>query len=352
MSISLLLIHYNPWSFLTNLWKLAFSFTTTAEEVATAFAHEIKGKNVLITGTSQNGIGWETARVIAKHANLVIITGYNDDRLKLSEDAIKKDVPSANIRRLTLDLSSLAAVRKAAAEVNAYSEPIHVLIHNAAAAVGPFKLTVDGLESQIATDHVGPFLFTKLLAAKLLATKTPSYTPRVVFVSSGAHNFGPGVDFTAITHPNSETYNSAVAYFAAKSANILTAIELSKRSQGAINAYSLHPGVILTNLSSKEESLSTMQEMGILGPDGLPNTEKFQWKTIAQGAATTVAAAFDPRINDKPGSYLNDWQLANEAVAAHSSDPVNTERLWKITEEIIGEKFIFEAPAHVPRSLI
>ncbi|KAF7351427.1 hypothetical protein MSAN_01574700 [Mycena sanguinolenta] len=215
------------------------------------------------------------------------------------------------------------------------------MIHNAAAAIGPFKLTVDGLESQIATDHVGPFLFTKLLAAKLIAASTPSYTPRVVFVSSGVHVFGPGVDFNAITHPNSETYTSHIAYFAAKSANILTAIELSKRSKGAVNAYSLHPGIIFTNINQKEESTATLQALGILGPDGLPSTEKFEWKTIEQGAATTVAAAFDPHISNKPGSFLDNSQIANGAVAAHSSDPANAEKLWTLTEEIIGEKFIF-----------
>ncbi|KAJ7832058.1 short-chain dehydrogenase [Mycena olivaceomarginata] len=311
----------------------AFSFITTADEVATTFAQEIKGKNVLITGTSLNGIGFETARVISKHANLVIITGYNDERLKLSEAAIKKDVPGAHIRRLTLDLSSLTGVRNAAAEVNAYSEPIHVLIHNAAAAIGPFKLTVDGLESQIATDHVGPFLLTKLLAKKLLASATASYTPRVVFVASGAHAFGPGVNFETIEHPNPEKHTPEGAYFEAKSANILTAIELSKRSKGALNAYSLHP--------EKEEAIPGMQALGILGPDGLPNEEKFQWKTIPQGAATTVAAAFDPRISDKPGSYLDDSRIANESVVAHSSDPTNSERLWTLTEKIIGEKFVF-----------
>ncbi|KAF7360132.1 Short-chain dehydrogenase/reductase family protein [Mycena venus] len=312
-----------------------FSFITTADEVATTFSQEIKGKNVLITGTSLNGIGFETARVIAKHANLVIITGYNDGRLKLSEEAIKKDVPTANIRRLTLDLASLAGIRKAAAEVNTYSEPIHVLIHNAAATIGPFKLTTDGLESQIGTDHVGPFLLTKLLASKLLAATTPSYTPRVIFVSSGAHAFGQGVNFDTIGRPNSETYSSAGAYFEAKSANILTAIELSKRSKG------LHPGIIFTNINQKEEAIPGMQALGILGPDGLPNEEKFQWKTIPQGAATTVAAAFDPRISDKPGSYLDDSKIANEAVVSHSSDPANAERLWTVTEKIIGEKFTF-----------
>ncbi|KAJ7183600.1 hypothetical protein C8R46DRAFT_517176 [Mycena filopes] len=318
-----------------------FAFATTAEEVATAFAQEIKGKNVLITGTSLNGIGFEAARVIAKHANLVVITGYNDQRLKLSEEAIKKEVPSANVRRLTLDLSSLAGVRKAAAEVNTYSEPIHVLIHNAAAAIGPLKVTVDGLESQMATDHVGPFLLTKLLAPKLLASATASYTPRVVFVSSGAHAFGTGVDFDVLQKPNPATFNASVAYFQAKSANILTALGLSKRSKGAINAYSLHPGVIFTNINQKEEALPEMVAMGVLGPDGQPNTEKFDWKSIAQGAATTVTASFDPRISDKAGAYLDDSTVANESVAAHSSDPANAARLWTVTEKIIGETFSF-----------
>jgi NAD(P)-dependent dehydrogenase (short-subunit alcohol dehydrogenase family) len=117
-----------------------------------------------------------------------------------------------------------------------------VLIHNAAAVLGPFKLSVDGLESQFATDHVGPFLLTKLLAPKLLAAGTPNYTPRVVFVSSVAHAFGAGVDFATLEHPDPEKYGASLAYFQAKSANILTAIELSTRSKGAINAYSLHPG--------------------------------------------------------------------------------------------------------------
>ncbi|KAJ7084511.1 hypothetical protein B0H15DRAFT_1023691 [Mycena belliarum] len=219
-----------------------FSSTTTAEDVADVFSAEIKGKNVLITGTSLNGIGFEAARVIAKHANLVVITGYNDERLKLSEEAIMREMPSANIRRLTLDLSSFAAVRKAAAEVNAYPEPLHVLINNAASADGPFKLTVDKLETQMATGHLGPFLLTKLLAPKLLAAGTESYVPRVVFVSSGAHTAGTGPNFATIARPDAANYKFFETYTQVKSANILTARELSKRSNGRINAYSLHPG--------------------------------------------------------------------------------------------------------------
>ncbi|KAJ6518271.1 NAD-P-binding protein [Mycena vitilis] len=319
-----------------------FTAATTAEEVTTTFAKQIQGKNVLITGTSINGIGFETARVLAKHANLVIITGYNTERLKLSEEAIKKETPGANIRQLVLDLSSLAAVRKAAAEVNKYSEPIHVLIHNAAAG-GSKELvpTPDGLEPQIATAHFGPFLFTKLLTPKLLAASTASFTPRVVLVSSLAHAFGPGLDFDVLAKPDPAKYANFSAYGAAKSANVLFASELSKRSGGKIKAYSLHPGAIYTNIVQKEQNKDDLIAIGALKPDGTPSTEKFEWKTIPQGAATTVAAAFDTRLEDKAGAFLSDACVANEQVAPHSSNPENAAKLWTISEEVVGEKFTF-----------
>jgi hypothetical protein len=114
----------------------------------------------------------------------------------------------------------------------------------------------------------------------LIASATASYTPRVVFVASAAHAFGTGVDFASLEQPDPAKYNISAAYFQAKSANILTAIELSKRSKGAINAYSLHPGgrmtflillltvltymlVIYTNLTQKEESQAELQALGV-----------------------------------------------------------------------------------------
>ncbi|KAF8194327.1 hypothetical protein K438DRAFT_816661 [Mycena galopus ATCC 62051] len=318
-----------------------FSFTTTAEEVGTAFAKEIQGKNVLITGTSVSGIGFETARVLAKHANLVIITGHNSDRLKIAEDAIKNEVPSANIRPIILDLSSLAAVRNASAEINSFPEPLHVLIHNAAATIGPFKLTVDNLETQAATNHIGPFLLTKLLSPKLLATWTPDYIPRVIFVSAAGHAFCDGLDFSTLERPDPNGFEGMNAYFQTKVANILTGIELSKRSKGKINAYSLHPGVIYTNMMQKGVAVTELQKLEILDADGQPLNTKYRFKTVPQGAATTVAAAFDPRLNNNPGAYLDDCIASNESVAPHSSDHGNSEKLWTVTERIIGEKFSF-----------
>ncbi|KAK7048984.1 short-chain dehydrogenase/reductase family protein [Favolaschia claudopus] len=317
-----------------------FSFSTTAEEVADIFASKIRGKNVLITGTSLNGIGYETARVIAKYANLVIITGYNLERLKLSQEALKKDVPGAKIRSLILDLSSLAAVRKAAAEVNAYSEPLHILIHNAAHGGGDFKLTADGLEIQMATAQFGPFLFTKLLAPKLIAAGSTSFSPRVVFVSSEGHRMGPGVDLDNLAHPKPEMYSNLGAYSQAKSANILFASELARRSRGKIHTYSLHPGSINTNMVQKEHNRADMVNFGVLNPDGTLNS-KFPFKTMSQGAATTVVAAFDTRLEDQSGSFLWDCVVANEKIASHSADKETAKKLWDISEEIVDEKFTF-----------
>ncbi|KAJ7779766.1 short chain dehydrogenase reductase [Mycena metata] len=241
----------------------AFSATTTAEEVASAFADRIKGKNVLIIGTSINGIGFEAARVLAKYANLVI-TGYNSERLKLSQEAMEKDFPTANIRPLTLDLRSLTSVPKAAAGVNAYPQPLHVLIHNAAAATAEHQLTEDKLESQMAVGQIGPFLLTKLLAPKLLAAATASFIPRVVYVSSNGHTFGPGIDLNTVEKGDPEKYTTMGRYFEVKSANVLSAIELSKRFKGKINAYSLCPGAVATNIIVKEETKAALQEFGKL----------------------------------------------------------------------------------------
>lgn len=94
----------------------------------------------------------------------------------------------------------------------------------------------------MATNHVGHFLFTKLIAPKILAAKTASYTPRVVFVSSAAHAYCDGVDLDAIAHPRAETYATGTAYYRTKAANILTTLELSRRAGGALKAYSISPG--------------------------------------------------------------------------------------------------------------
>ncbi|KAJ7644778.1 NAD-P-binding protein [Roridomyces roridus] len=320
-----------------------FDSHTTAKEVADAFASEIAGKNVLITGTSIGGIGFEVARVIAQYANLVIITGYDSGRLQLSVDAIKKEFPQANIRKLILNVSSLAAVPKAAAEVNAYPEPLHILINNAAATPAKFSVTEDGLERQMATNHVGPFLFTNLILPKIIASRTDTVTPRVIFIASDAHAFTPGLDISTLAQPMPEKYKTAFEpYNDTKSANVLTTVELANRLKGKVNAYTLHPGLIFSQIMTKPESLADYQEYNILDKDGQPNKDlPFEWKSVPEGAATTVVAAFDPALSDKSGAYLRDCQVTTDDVAPHSTDPERASQLWKATEKIVGQSFDF-----------
>ncbi|KAK7052445.1 NAD(P)-binding protein, partial [Favolaschia claudopus] len=310
-----------------------FTIATTSEEVAAAFAEEIKGKNVLITGTSIGGIGYKAAETIARYAALVIITGHNVERLKLSEEALKKEVSGANIRPLLLDLSSFDAVRKAADEVNAYPENIDILINNAASSICPFTLTTDGFEQQMATDHLGPFLFTALILPKIQAARTSTYTPRVVNVSSGAHLWCSGIDLAEVEKPQESTYNGTQAYAKAKSANILAARELTRRAGGQLHAFSVCPGATPTNfVFQNSDARSYFLDSGVISENGkpsanassllkeIPQTSSLSWKTISQGTATMLVAAFDPSLNDKPGCHLANAVVANESVAPHSSD--------------------------------
>jgi NAD(P)-dependent dehydrogenase (short-subunit alcohol dehydrogenase family) len=119
-----------------------------------------------------------------------------------------------------------------------HHHPTQVLIHNAAATIGQFKLTADNLESQMATNHIGPFLLTKLLIPKILAARTEHYTPRAVFVASVGHLMTAGVDFDTLARPDATRYVPKEAYNQFKAANVLCAIELSKRSEGQINGLS------------------------------------------------------------------------------------------------------------------
>ncbi|KAJ7744030.1 hypothetical protein DFH07DRAFT_963861 [Mycena maculata] len=174
-----------------------------------------------------------------------------------------------------------------------------VLIHNAAGGQGPFELTEDKLEPQMAISHFGPFLFTKLVTSKLLGAGSADYTPHVVFVSSASEG-----------------------YSWAKFTEILTAAELSCRAKGRINAYGLHPGAIFTNIQQREESIKFFKAAGIITADGRPNPAvPFEWKTIPQGAAITVAASLDTRLDVKPGTYLWDGMAANDKMSANSTVP-------------------------------
>jgi len=333
-----------------------FGADTTADEVAQAFSDNIKGKVILITGVSPGSLGSEVVHVLAKHQpRLIILAGRNPRTLKQTEDTVLKETPSAALRSLVLDLSSLDQVRTAAAEVNAYSEHLDILINNAGIMAAPYSQTVDGFESQFGINHLAPFLFTNLIMPKLLSTSNGA---RVVVVSSDAHAFQP-IKFEDPNWSNDATYNKWKAYGQAKTANVLFARSLAEklRTRGLL-AYSLHPGVIDTNLGAhlsegefgelmtlKEEILANARKTDRVSTnvhtDLNAKEEGLKYKTLSKGAATHIAAAFDPDIASQTGEYLQDCQVDPRARELFAIDPASAQRLWTLSEQLVGQKFLY-----------
>lgn len=214
---------------------------------------------------SINGLGGETALTIASQApRLLILAGRDLSKVGAVIAKIENLYPSVETRPLQLDLSSISAVESAAAKVKGYPENhIDVLINNAGVMNLPTRtLNAAGIEQHLATNHLGPFLLTKLLTPKLVAAPAGA---RVVNVSSNSHtltpfrfsdwNFeGKDADLLDDEKPNmamianfvipfTPGYVPAIAYGQSKTANVLHAREISKRlgDRGVI-AFSLHPG--------------------------------------------------------------------------------------------------------------
>jgi len=315
-----------------------FDRYTTAEIVARAFASEINGKNVIITGTSIDGLGAESARVISKHAALVIITGRSDEKLRATVDWLKAEGAKSEIRTLKFDLASLESTRKAAAEVNAYTEPIHVLMNNAAYRIVPeFEKSVDGHEIQFAAGHLAPFLFTNLIKQKLKTAATLIYHPRVVFLSSGAH-LASDIRYDDPAFSDGKEYKSRLAYGQTKTGNALTAVELARRwKSDGILAFALHPGVYGSPLNLTQP-LEDKVAIGVLDKDG--NHTSDHWRTLGECTATQVLACFDPALDSKSGSYLRDCQIySGPSLGPHACDPENAKKCFEFSSKLVGASF-------------
>jgi NAD(P)-dependent dehydrogenase (short-subunit alcohol dehydrogenase family) len=200
----------------------------------------------------------------------------------------------------------------------------------------PYSKTVDGFESQFGVNHLAHFLLTTSLLPELKAGK-PS---RVVVVSSVA-NKRAGINWDDINWE--KNYDKWLAYAQSKTANILFAKQFNKlyASEG-IKAYSLHPGGILTNLQQhipEEEQ----RAMGWYKKDG---TLHDAFKTVEQGASTSVYAALAPDLDNHGGEYLEDCAISKgvnaeqpySGMAPHSLDMEAAERLWKLSEQMVAAK--------------
>ncbi|KAJ2957927.1 hypothetical protein NQZ79_g6387 [Umbelopsis isabellina] len=314
-----------------------FGQTTTADEAASFYASEIQGKTVLITGCTWGGLGAEAARAIAKHnPKLLILAGRKQEALDDTVQKIKEESPNANLRTLIIDLASLESVKKAAAEVNQYSEPIDVLINNSGIMASPYHTTKDGFEGQFGTNHLGPFVFTNLILPRILA----SSSRRIVNISSGFTCLSD-IRFDDPFFKNGEAYDKWVAYGQSKTANVLFARELAKRykSKGLV-AYSLHPGVIQTNLARDVQPEEFQHPIYDAWGQEFDKTG-IDYKSLAQGASTHIVAAFDPSIKDNSGSYLSSCQIANDSpyLKPYANNDEDANKLWALSEKLVAQQF-------------
>ncbi|KAL3834402.1 hypothetical protein ACJIZ3_009138 [Penstemon smallii] len=301
-----------------------FSSSSTAEEVTNGI--DASGLTAIVTGAS-SGIGSETARVLALRGVHVVMGVRNMDAGKKVKETIVKEVPSAKIDAMELDLSSLASVSKFASEFRSSGRPLNLLINNAGVMAPPFKLSKDKIELQFATNHLGHFLLANMLldTMKKTARKTKR-EGRIVNVSSEAHRltYKEGIRFDRLN--DEEGYAKWAAYGQSKLANVLHANELGRRlkEEGAeITANSLHPGVITTNLFRHmgvfEGNLGVFE--GLVGTLG-----KLVFKNVQQGASTTCYVALHPQLKGVSGEYFSDNNLAKASSTATDGDLAK--KLW------------------------
>ena len=308
-----------------------FGFDSTTDEVLDGV--DLTGKRVLVTGVSA-GLGVETARVLVAHGAEVVGT---------ARDLGKARIATAHIPGLALeelDLASLASVRAAADRLNAAGRPFDVIIANAGVMACPKGVTEDGFETQFGTNHLGHFVLVNRIASLLKPGG------RLVNLSSAGHRYSdvdlddPGFERT--------TYEPFVAYGRSKTANILFAVEFDRRHRArGIRATAIHPGGIQTELDRHLDPKlleGLIESINASRPAGAP---EFRYKTVPQGAATTVWSGFVAPGDAVGAHYCEDCHVADfasepglrDGVQPYALDPETARALWAKSEEMVGERF-------------
>jgi NAD(P)-dependent dehydrogenase (short-subunit alcohol dehydrogenase family) len=318
-----------------------FGATSTTDDVLAG--RNLSGKRVLVTGVSA-GLGIETARALAAHGAQVV--GAVRDLAKAERATNEVRAQAANgggFELVELDLASLGSVRACADALVAAGRPFDVVIANAGVMRTPFGHTADGFETQFGTNHLGHFVLVNRIAS-LIAPGG-----RLVNLASSGHRYSD-ID---LDDPNFERtpYDPMIAYGRSKTANILFAVEFDRRHKArGVRATAVHPGGIKTELDrhmapGELENL-VAQINAQLAAAGQP---PFQLKTIPQGAATSVWAAFVAPAENAGGRYCENCQVSevtegtvspvSPGVRPYALDPEHAKALWARSEAMVGESF-------------
>ena len=304
------------------------AFDTTTDQVLRGV--RLAGKTALVTGAT-TGLGLETSRALASAGATVILGARSEDKAEAAKATILEQVPGAALEHVIVDLTSLASIREAAANVLARHDRLDLLVNNAGVMFTPFERTADGFELQFGTNHLGHFLLTALLMPAITAA-APS---RIVNLSSGGHRASD----ILWDDPNYETreYDKFESYGQSKTANILFTRELERRfGPAGVHAYAVHPGMIVTDLGRHmtRDDRQVLAEKFKASPSGAAP----QYKTVEQGAATSVWAATAPELDSAGGAYLADAEISDDD-APWTRDAEAAARLWALSEELVGQPF-------------
>jgi NAD(P)-dependent dehydrogenase (short-subunit alcohol dehydrogenase family) len=316
-----------------------FGATSTTDEVLAGA--DLAGKRILVTGVSA-GLGVETARTLAAHGATVVGAARNLDKAYAATEAVRAQAANGGgLELVELDLASLASVRTCADGLVAAGKPFDLVIANAGVMATPFGKTADGFETQFGTNHLGHFVFVNRIASLM---KPGS---RLVNLSSSGHRFSD-VD---LEDPNFDTtpYAEFVAYGRSKTANILFAVEFDRRHKAqCVRATAVHPGGIQTELGRymKPEVMQQLVD-SINAANASSGEAAFSWKTVPQGAATSVWAGLVAPAEMVGGLFCEDCHVAEAAegpdiragVRAYALDPEHAKALWAKSEEMVGESF-------------
>jgi NAD(P)-dependent dehydrogenase (short-subunit alcohol dehydrogenase family) len=313
-----------------------FDLNSTADDVVAGL--DLSGKLAVITGGAA-GIGKETAKALASRGAHVIIGGRNQAAIQA---AAKELSSSGTAMARELDLLSLDSIGQFADGVISLHRPLDFLILNAGIMAAPLARSAAGIESQLATNFVGHALLTSKLVPALLAAAEP----RVVSLSSSAHQMSPVV-FSDINFER-RAYDPWEAYGQSKTANALLAVKVwNELGPHGVTAHAVHPGGVFTGLMKHV----TGDVAAVLSSRYKFDTSKVQVKTIPQGAATTVWAATEPSLRNQPAAYLHDCRVAEvldmplytRGVMRYALDRDNAAALWTAAENMIGSKLPLEA---------
>jgi len=299
---------------------------------------DLSGNTAAITGVT-GGLGVHTAIQLGRHGAALIVTARDDARASAAFERIAKDAPGTKVEVIELDLADLTKTRKAASDLVDSVQNLDILINNAGVMATPQRLTVDGFELQMGTNHLGHFAWTASLWPLLKSSNT-----RIVTVASFAHSWVRGIDLRSLTTQGSpRPYRRWQSYGESKLANLLFALEFDRRVKAAglqVQSVAAHPGYASTNLTAAGPSLggNSLRSMG------MHQITRIVAQSAAMGALPLVMAATDPGLTG--GEYTGPSHLRQMrgnpklvGMTGTARDPVLADILWTASESAVDTKF-------------